>query len=124
MATSGGLPPLMALIRFGANVSFVVLGCTICLTVIHGYFFLKPLRASLNGLPSSPDHRSHILIVTGVLSSAPVLVWLEDEDDEPPPPAAAATAAPARSGSRAHLHGLGRARSRACVVIRRAPIYP
>src|SRR5438067_1370744 len=113
----------MALIRFGSKVSLFVLGCTTCLTVIHGYFFLNPWRAALNGLASSPDHRSHILMVTGVRSRAPVLVWLEDED-EPPQPVAATSAATARSGSRVHLHGLGRARSRACVVIRRSPFDP
>src|SRR3954462_2549388 len=98
----------MALTRFGSNVSLGVFGCTTCLTVIHGYFLVKPLRASLKGLPSSPLHRSHMVIVTGVLSSVvagpPELLELE----LPPPQPAATTsmASELRASNRIRLIGV------------------
>ena len=88
--------------------SLGVLGCTICLTVIHGYFLVKPLSASLNGLPSSPLHRSHMVIVTGVLSivlaGPPELLELE----LPPPQPAATTsmASELRASNRIRLIGV------------------
>src|SRR3954463_2428507 len=98
----------MALTRFGSNVSLGGLGCTICLTVIHGYFLVKPLRASLKGLPSSPLHRSHMVIVTGVLSIVPAGPPELSELGLPPPQPAATTsrASELRASNRIGLIGV------------------
>src|SRR6478752_10670564 len=62
----------MALMRFGSNVSFTVLGWTIGFTVIHGYCLWKPERAFLKTGASSPPNRCHSVIVTGVCEVEPL----------------------------------------------------
>ena len=88
---------MIALIRFGSNVSFTVFGCTIGFTVIHGYCLWKPASAFANTGASSPPNRCHSVMVTGVC-----------DPDEPPelaalpplPPQAAVASATATTPSR------------------------
>src|SRR4029453_2702619 len=90
MATSGGVPPLMA--RWMASSSFP----WTCLTVIHGYFCLMLSRALVVTLPSRPEKLLQTVSVSGscwALGSTVAAVL-----ESPPPPAvqAAASSASAR----------------------------
>src|SRR5436305_15177114 len=104
MATSGGVPPLMALTRFGSIVSVFPFGCTSCLIVIHGYFSWNRLSASKNGCASLPLHWCHMTMVTGVLSILlDGLGALELELPPPHPAAASSTATAPMVSSRSRL---------------------
>src|SRR5689334_9121200 len=89
----------MAFTRLGSNVSLSVFGCWISLIVIHGYFLWNRASWPSNAFSSAPDHRVHLVSVTGVLS-VEAEVELLDEPLEPQPAATSSaprTASPNRS---------------------------
>ena len=85
IATSGALPPLMAAIRLGSNVSLSGLGWRTRFRWIQGYCLLNPAIASANGLASSAPNWCQTVSVTGVCEpEVPELEPLDPLDPLPP----------------------------------------
>src|SRR5215211_2251411 len=91
MATSGGVPPLIA--RWIASSSLP----WTCLTVIHGYFCLMLSRTLVVTLPSRPEKLLHTVSVIGACWALGSTVWAGVEDSPPPAVQAAANSATATS---------------------------
>src|SRR5262245_66320034 len=89
MATSGGVPPLIA--RTIASSSLPMT----CLTVIHGYFCLMLSRTLVVTLASRPEKVLQTVRVSGSCWALGSMVTADVEP--PPPPAVQAAASSARA---------------------------